>query len=206
MKLRQERKTLAFLLGLCYTLGFHGGGTRMTDKREVAAAALREVPSGPLGPELFDAIARHSVSNAFEAAALRRGKHGRLEIYLRQRAQNDTAYPGQWHIPGSILRPGEKWADVMTRLSRGEFMAEIGNRRFVGHVPTNEARGSFISFVYLVDVGQETDEAKWFPVDNMPEPLVDIHEQMFIPLAVAAFKLEEATARLAVLKAQFCDE
>ena len=120
--------------------------------------------------------------------------------------RSHTAYPGEWHIPGSIRRPGEKWADVMARLSRGEYKAEISNRRFVCHVPSNEVRGNIISFVFLVDVGEGADETKWFPVDNMPGPLVDIHEQMIIPLAVAAFELAEAAAKLAGLKARFCDE
>jgi hypothetical protein len=40
--------------------------------KATAVVALNYVPRGPLGTELFDAVALHSVSNAFEAVALRR--------------------------------------------------------------------------------------------------------------------------------------
>lgn len=182
-------------------------------KKAAAATALREVPPGPLGTELFDAVASHSISFAFEAAALRRGADGKLYIYLCQRAQDDTAYPGQWHIPGSIRRPREKWDDVMIRLSWKEFEeARISNRHFVGNVTSDEVRGHIISSLYLVDVGPNADEAKWFPVDAMPGPLVDIHEKKLIPLAIAAFevceasqKLSSAAEKLSSLAAQFCE-
>lgn len=182
-----------------------------------AADALNEVESGPgkslLGTALFDQVARHSISCAFEAVALRRRADGQLEIYLRQRAADDTAYPNQWHCPGSVRRPYEKWDHVAARLSRGEFKADIVDIRKVGEIPTNEARGSFISFVFLVGLVGDTDPTKWFPVDDLPQVTVDIHVQMIIPLAVAAFELEEAEdvleekrGWLAELRARFCDE
>ncbi len=171
-----------------------------------AARALRAVPPGPLGTELFDSVAEKSISLPFEAAALRRGKNGQLYVYLRRRSRKDTAYPGQYHMPGKIKRPDEYWTDVMVRLSAEFNGCKLSNRRKVGEVPTNEARGSMTSYVFLVDLEGETNPRNWYRVDKMPKPLVDVHEEMFIPLAIAAFELEEAAAKLAELKRKFCDE
>jgi hypothetical protein len=176
--------------------------------KSAAANLLQQLERGPgkgLGTELFDAVALHSVSYAFEAVALRR-RGEKLWVYLRKRAEGDTAYPGQWHCPGSVKRPYEKWQDVQDRLVRGEFKAHLSNRRRVGEIPTEEARGSFTSVVFLVDVDGDTDPAKWFPVGDLPEATVALHKDMVIPLAVAAFEVEEAQARLDKLKKQFCDE
>lgn len=178
------------------------------DVRRLAAEALNRVPPGPLGTELFDAVSKHSVGNAFEAACLRRGATGQLQVYLRKRADDDTAYPGQWHLPGSFRRPGEKWDDVMQRLSQGEFKAVLCNRRLAGAIDVlEEERGTAVSFVFLVDLEEgtgETDSQKWFDVDGgLPQPMVAFHEEKFIPLAVVAFLAEEAVARLGQLKAQF---
>jgi hypothetical protein len=201
-----------------------GGGTKLTREeisqfldtlppgpgsvelaKAVAASALRFVPRGqPLGTGLFDAVALHTVSCAFEAVALRRGNDGILRVYLARRADDDTAYPGEYHCPGSIRRPDERWADVASRLSSREFRCQVTNPRHVGNIFTAEARGSFISFVFLVDLEGVTNEDKWYPVDKLPRPMVNIHKKMIIPLAVAAFELEEAAARLAELKQRFC--
>ncbi len=188
--------------------------------KRAAAEALSLVESGPgkgLGTELFDQVARHSVSYAFEAVAIRRNENGHLMVYLMKRRDDDTAYPGQYHCPGSVRRPFEKWGDVATRLSRGEFKAAISNFRKVGEIPTNAARGSFVSVVYLINLEGETSPEKWFPVNGVIAgsagiPVVDIHQQMLIPLAEAAFEVEEAEAeleskraRLSELKSRFCD-
>lgn len=195
-----------------------GGGTEDEEKsldelRLKAADFLNAVPPGPLGNKLFGAVAKRSISLSFEAAALRRRKDGRLYVYLRKRPDNDSAYPGQYHMPGSVKQPGEKWKDVLERLSEREFGAKIVNRRKVGDAPSDEARGAFVSTLFLVDLKGTTAKGKWHPIDELPAPMVHIHESVLIPLAIVAFEVEEAEkvlARkcraLARLKKKHCDE
>mgnify|MGYP001374638995 CR=1 FL=1 len=76
-------------------------------RREAAAALLNSLPNTPLGTELFDAVLRKTVSCCVEAVVVN-GEYP-IKVLLKRRADNDTTYPGQWHCPGTFLRPGESY-------------------------------------------------------------------------------------------------
>ncbi len=142
----------------------------------------------PYGTKLFDALARLTVSVAVEAVCLKetiddkRGKTHR-EVYLIQRSLTDMAYPGQWHCPGSVMRPGESIEDVMKRLSEQEFSEKIISYRFIENFnyPAEE-RGHFFSLLHLCHL-QESEglKGKWFPIHQLPEKTIEQHRSMVIP-------------------------
>jgi len=168
-------------------------------------------PRKPFGTALFDALAKVTVTPAVEAVCLRlqhylpeidAPRSLEVQVYLIQRSPDDTAYHGEWHCPGSVLRPGEDIEDVFARLQKKEFnpsAVHFGRRQFVANVnhPT-EARGHFLSLVYLCelvdDVAASWDTSslrgKWFPVDNLPEKTVETHRVRIIPAALGAFVAE----------------
>ena len=154
------------------------------------AAVLRgRDPTKPAGTELCDAVMRFWTTNAFEALLFRRGEDGRIEVFLRQRSADDTAYPLEWHAPGSLYRHGEQDADVAGRL-QGEFGCEIGNFELVGRHITSEARGTIMSLLFLVEAlgaVREDDRHRWFPIDQLPERTVDFHRNVYIPAAAKAW-------------------
>lgn len=168
------------------------------EKREMEKSdlvrGLREIdPSKPYGTELFDALARLTVSVAVEAVCLRWNPGTtKIEVYMIQRAPDDTAYPGQWHCPGSVMRPGEEFKDALNRLEKKELGGNIASAQFVCLVnhPT-EARGHFLSLVYsCILKDARTLRGKWFPVDQLPEKTVDCHRVRIIPAAAGAFAAE----------------
>lgn len=164
------------------------------DRAKIAAAVALDliIPRKGMGTRLFDAHARHGINIAFEAAAIR-DRNGTAQVYLTQRSLNDTAYPGQWHIPGSFVRSGESWDDVVNRLSNVEFKTEVLDYTLVERVSwLHEARGHIYSDVYLVRLKDEdTNQGKWFDVEDLPQPMVDAHRDVLIPMAVLAFKKKE---------------
>src|SRR3989338_5641250 len=79
-------------------------------------------PAKPYGAPLFNAFARLTVSVAVEAVCLRKKLGtGEFEVYLTKRSLDETAYPGQWHIPGTVMRPMEDLEDAFARLGAKEF-------------------------------------------------------------------------------------
>lgn len=159
-----------------------------SEYREMVADFLRRIdPTKPYGAPLYDAIARLSWNMAFEAVALRvNTKIDKTEVYLRKRAADDTAYPSQWHAPGSVRRPGESWRQVADRLAN-EFGVPIAKFTKVNIVDTAEARGSFESSIFLVKLDgnpREDDRHRWFDVDALPDVTVDIHRDHIIPIAL----------------------
>ena len=76
----------------------------MPDYSSVVGSLKIVDPTKPLGTEIFNALARVTVSVAMEAVCLRRQLYipeinsevlSELQVYLVQRAPDDTAYPGE---------------------------------------------------------------------------------------------------------------
>lgn len=151
---------------------------------------LGHIPTGTgLGRELFNAIARLTVVLTPEAACLRSdAKTGTVQIYLTQRAADDSAYPGQWHIPGSAMRSGEEIDDVFTRLSQSEIGLAITSKKFAFHFNNpKEARGHFFSLIYLCELTDGEARGQWFDVQKLPENIVKHHQETVIPKALEVF-------------------
>lgn len=169
--------------------------------RSVLAQLLTRLdPRQPLGTALFNALARLTWSVAFEAGALRlNAEGGKLEVYLRQRALDDTAYPGEWHVPGSVFRPGETERDVTNRLAR-EFGTPIVSFDYIGDFvdwEAGEARGSFLSRNYLVILEgnpREDEQHRWYLVDQLPEKTCQHHRDHIIPALAKVFSIRRAFA------------
>lgn len=145
--------------------------------------ALQEVKPGEIEPALFNALARLTTSIAFEAVWLRIGSNGIPEVFMTQRG-SDEAYPGLWHCPGSIFRPGEQPEDVLKRLSAREFGTEmcivapgLCNERF-----DQEKRGWFLFRVYRVKGrGRPTKPGTWWPVNALHADTVEHHREFIVP-------------------------
>lgn len=154
-------------------------------RREAVADLLDALPDKPLGTRLFNAVARKSVTIAYEAVLLR-GSGRDVEIYLTQRSASE-AYPGQWHCPGSAFRPGEGALEVAQRLAEREFKRPFVSSRYVDDFFYEEERGWFLSKVFLVEIedSPEVDAtAYWCPLDRLPDNLVKHHRTDVIPIAL----------------------
>ncbi len=140
----------------------------------------------PYGLSLWTKLARLTIPVAIEIVVLRPGSHG-TEVLLAQRAPNEPAYPNEWHVPGSIMRPGETIEDVIKRLEEREFKAKIISQKFVTNFNNlHEQRGHFFSVVYLCEV--ETHSlGTWYQIDHLPEPTIRHHRDHLIPMAVKTF-------------------
>ena len=159
-------------------------------KEMVAGFLDRLDPAQPKGTVLCDAIMRIWTTAAFEAMAFRLNTNG-IEIYLRRRAMDEIAYPGEWHAPGSLYRHGEQDRDVANRLEK-EFGVPIKKSfKFVGKDITSEARGTVHSMIFLVQLDGNPridDRHNWFPVNSLPEVTVDIHRDLLIPTALLVYR------------------
>lgn len=154
-------------------------------RREEAAELLNQLPDTPLGTSLFNAVARKSITIAFEAVLFRRIDQG-IQVYLTQRSASE-AYPGQWHCPGSAFRPEEGPAEVAGRLAVREFKRPFVGWRYVDDFFYGEERGWFLSKVYLVEIEGDPDVddgAYWCPVHDLPDNLVKHHRTDVIPIAL----------------------
>jgi len=160
------------------------------ERKRKATETLAEInPFKPFNTELFNKLARVTISVAIETVALRLGKGiDGLEVLMTQRPKNDPYWPGQWHSPGSILRPGEKISDVFERLIKKEFLhpfkEEPKFKGFLNH--SNLPRGHELALIYEVELAGTPREGKWFPTDQLPESTIEHHKKV-IPFAVSRY-------------------
>lgn len=152
-----------------------------------AILALKDLnPRLPYGTELFNEIARVTVTTCIEAVILRT-KFNSIEVFLAKRPLGE-AYGGFWHCPGTFLRVGEDEADAFKRLEEKEKVGKFINKRFISYKNnSHEERGHIIQLIYLCDIEPVVGNAgTWFPVDKLPKNIVENHRDIIIPKAVAA--------------------
>lgn len=155
------------------------------ERKEVIAELLGGIdPTKPKGAKLCDAIMRVWATVAFEAVAIR-GSAVTPEVYLRQRASDDTAYPDEWHVPGSLYRHGERDRDVADRLEQ-EFGTPVVGFNYVDKLINDEQRGTIHGLIFLVELEGEPridERHNWFAVNNLPAKTVSFHREFTIPMA-----------------------
>jgi len=149
--------------------------------------------SKPKTVAFYEALAKHMVSIAIDPVILRHNPVGKLspiEVWLSQRGPNE-AYPGEWHCPGSLVRPGERESAVFERVSNKELHARISDFKFCGYYFHNERRGPFLIMVFLVQIEGEPKNGKWWPVNDLPQNIIEHHLQNSIPLALRQMAIQE---------------
>jgi ADP-ribose pyrophosphatase YjhB (NUDIX family) len=191
-----------------------GDEAMMDALREFAAGFLNLVPSDkPMKTALFDAHARLGINDALECACVRRnGETGQVEVYLVRRAADDSAFPGQWHMPGTFFRRGEQPVDVARRLTNKELYGRpfVDYGYFVVKFFPNEEdlgkeRGHINSELWLFPSEANlptTEDRGWFEISSLPEPTVYSHRDKMIPAAIAAYERWEKGGPAAVPKLQ----
>jgi len=168
---------------------FNQGDEALLDAlREFAAEILNLVPSDkPYKTALFDAINKKQPTFAMEGVLLRENPDGgALEVYLTQRSMVDTAYPGEFHCPGSGLRNKETWQKDAERVAHSEYKVPIKKVTVLFETGFfyDEARGWYWSVPCLVELEAEPAVGKWYPVDRLPENTVAHHRDDIIPAVV----------------------
>lgn len=113
---------------------------------------------------------------------------GRLNVLLTQREKQDKFWPGQWHIPGTVMRPDDNEKTALKRIVKDE-LADIS----VGEVAPiitdirRSKRGSEQSKVFIVEIdGRGLNVGQLFKVTDLPENTVDGHRYL-IELAAKTF-------------------
>jgi len=162
------------------------------DLKKKTAELLRQIDPKyqPYGKDFFEPLARLIVNIGIEAVFIRYNPGAeKYEILLRKRDESET-YPGQWHIPGSLLRYSEDFDAVFDRILKEECAEmEVSSYRFIGlNNNTDEARGHVVQIVYRCDVEyngkSEVGLCSWFSSDDLPEPIVDHHLEIVIPMVI----------------------
>lgn len=158
-------------------------------KKDVIKALSFINPKKPMGTDLFNVVARISVSIALESIILRKSKNNNIEIFLIKRLKNQS-YARMWHVPGTILRSGETEKKAFLRLAKEEIGISFESVKFVGTFNNSkDERGHSFSLLHLCEI-KGGPEKNWFSITNFPREMINFQRENFIPKALALFNAE----------------
>ncbi len=103
------------------------------------------------------------------------------EVLLIQRG--NPPFQGRWALPGGFVEKGEQVAQAAPRELAEETGLQPADLKLLGvyDTPGRDPRGWTVSVVYLAQVAEpatvtgldDASDARWFPVDSLPELAFD---------------------------------
>ena len=150
---------------------------------------LADLEPGRIPLDLFNAMARLTVTPVVEIAPLYNNV-GVLSVLLCKRPEDDPLWPGQYHLPGTIVgaqdRPGG-YSDAFSRILNGRLRdVQTTEPIFVGSEIVKTARGAEIALIHWAEILVNPKKDTLFPVDELPSDMIEGHPN-FILMAIASY-------------------
>jgi len=127
---------------------------------------------------------------------------GKLQVVLAKRL--DPPFAGLWALPGGFVHPSESLESAARReLLEATGVSEVYlEQLYTFGAPERDTRGRVMSVAYFALVAADRcpltphrleAEARWFPVDELPDMAFDHHEMLQVALQRVRTKLEYTT-------------
>ena len=150
----------------------------------LAASCLERLEPGRQPLPLFIQLARLVVTSTVEMVPLRQ-VNDHEQVLLAQRPDDDLWWPGQWHLPGTVLLPTDDASNVhdyntpVNRLYKDEFAGTVsmkGNVNIFDAQRRSGARGSEQtvfgwSLIDLADGYEDVSGGQLFDADHVANEL-----------------------------------
>ncbi len=141
---------------------------------------ISQLEPGFLPMPIFSQIVRLVVTPTVEMVPFRRIQEKGLQVLLIKRDDDDPHWPGQYHVPGSVIRATDaklSFQDAFNRIIKGEIkgIKVIKGPIFVQHLFHQVKRGAELPMIHWIEVSGEVSGGTYFDVDKLPENIVDHH-------------------------------
>jgi 8-oxo-dGTP diphosphatase len=140
-------------------------------------------------------------------------RDSRLQVLLIQRL--NEPYAGSWALPGGFVEMDESLEDAASR----ELKEETGitqaylEQLYTYGDPQRDPRGRVVSIAYYALIpadapvrtegGSDAGQARWFPVDELPELAFDHNEIVDYALRRVRYKLEYTAVGFELMPEEF---
>ena len=100
---------------------------------DLATSCLERLEPGRQPLPLFTQLARHVVTSTVEVVPLME-RNDKIEVLMAKRSDDDLWWPGQWHLPGTVLLPTDAvshaydYETIVARLYTDEFSQSVVKR------------------------------------------------------------------------------
>jgi|SRR5579871_6247966 len=151
----------------------------------LVADLLSDLAPGEQPPPIFYQIARLVPLPAVELIVFDENK----QVLLTQREADDPYWPGQWHIPGTVIRATDASLGSAIKRSRQAELegTEVTLPRLLRPDFRHMERGSELSLVHRAKLVGEPMAGQLFPIRNLPENIVAFHPPLVYEASFAEF-------------------
>jgi len=134
----------------------------------------------PVDKKIFDAWCSTCITVPIELSVLRVTNKKKLEVLMIHR--EDKFFHG-WHIPGTVMLPGDTEACALARLRDKHVLADTSEPVFVDrlHVPVNQEnkRGQMAELLFVSFIqGKHSGVGKFFPLHTPPNDTLAHHKKL----------------------------
>jgi hypothetical protein len=156
------------------------------------AELLKAFEPGFLPYPVFEQIARLVALPIVEFVPLRKTGE-KVEVLLIQRPADDPIFPSMQHTPGTVILATDaneglqdSWA-AFKRILKDELKdTQVSGPHYIGSMFHHSKRGAEQAQIYWVEVLGEPQVGTFYPVDDLPEGLIE-SQRKFIELAAKSF-------------------
>lgn len=157
------------------------------DEIRLVSNLLSKLDPGLLPFSIFHEITRITTTPIIEIVPLRRDGEN-IKILLLKREHDDPVWPGQLHVPGTVIRATDTLEDAFNRILTKELGGLTASRpKFVKNVLHRSGRGMESSQIYWIDIAGEASTGQFYEVGELPEALVK-SQMDFIPAAIDDYR------------------
>ena len=175
-------------------------------QRAAAVSYLRTLAPGTIPKDIFEALMNLMVVCTVEMVPIRVSGNGKLQVLLTQRPDDDPIWPGDWHVPGVVLRITDSLSaphdfnDAFSRIFGGNGELKDGVQLVSAPVyfdaeRRQTRRGQEFSALHYVEVSGEPAVGQFFDIEefptNVPAPGVIEHHVNLITKAVARYRADK---------------
>lgn len=126
-----------------------------------------------------------------EVVPLRKSSNGKVEILLLKREADDPVWPGQLHVPGTVVRASDAPGSFEESLNRilVKELAGVNTSKptFVENILHHSGRGMEVSQIFLTEIQGKPVVGEFYDIDDLPQSIVK-SQLDFIPDAIAHFR------------------
>lgn len=158
-------------------------------RNRIVAAALQELKPGFLPRDIFFAVERLVVWASVEVVPVRK-YHGKVQVLMLKRPQDDPFWAGTVHTPGTMIRPTDEAIEVS--LNR-VFIEELMSLK-IKKGPTlvcpylhDAKRGIHLALVYWVELVGRPQRGRWYDAEHLPQNQMECIKG-FNDLAIRAYR------------------
>ena len=153
------------------------------------AKALSAFESGKLPSDVFNQVARLTVTPVVELVAFFRDTDNATKVFLLRRDINDPLWGNMYHVPGSIVlasdAPGS-FSDALHRIQTSKLdSVDLTEPRLVDIQLCKVARGTEVAIIYAAELKGRPSEDMLFDLQALPDGMIEGHSE-FIAAAVKA--------------------